>query len=100
MLYLINKIKSHSQLPFLHFWGPPVRLILSADLVDNPLQASGYLILLAIHLPLREDKKRHSASYEVAGQVTGHLPKAGRFDWVRGEAAEPGSETKPHSDSC
>lgn len=35
-----------------------------------------------------------TASYEVAGQVTGHLPNPGRFDWVRGEAAEPGSETQ------
>lgn len=94
MLYLIDKIKSHSQLPFLHFWGPPVSLILSADLVDNPLQASCYLILLPIHLPLREDNKRHSVSYEVAGQVTGHLPNPGRFDWVMGEVAEPGSETR------
>lgn len=28
------------------------------------------------------------------GRWTGHLPNPGRFDWVMGEAAEPGSETR------
>ena len=59
--YFVNEIESHGTLAYAHFFAFPIHLIVFANLVDDPMELSRFLVLLPITFTLigqRDERER------------------------------------------